>query len=56
MTAVVLMWSVLELFALESSLKIELAKVKIVGAIDLVTTIEVEESCTAEVYLPWMIN
>ena len=48
--------SVLELIALESSLEIELPEVLSVSAGDSILTVEVEESCTAEVDLAWMIN
>jgi hypothetical protein len=48
--------SVSKLIALNTSLEIKLAEVGVVLLLDGPTTIEVEESCTTEVYLSWMIN
>lgn len=47
--------SVFELFALDSSLEIELSEVESVGAFDRLLTIEIEESCTTEIDLPWVV-
>jgi hypothetical protein len=48
--------SELELTALEFSLEVELAEVLSVGAVNSPPSLEVEESCSAEVDLPWVIN
>jgi len=47
---------VLELTALELSLEVELAKIRVVGAIGCPPPLEVEESSTSKVNLAWVIN
>jgi hypothetical protein len=48
--------SELELLALEASLEVELAELLVIGALNCPLTIEIDESCTTEVELLWVID